>query len=140
MVIFKRRFFFLLLVLVANFVVATVGYMWIEGWSLLEAFYMTTITLTTVGYGEVRPLSADGRLFTSILLLVSLGVVAYSFSVLGELALTMKVGSQLRRRRMERTIRQLEQHIIICGYGRVGQSAVETILESQRLFCNAVLL
>ncbi|MCA9960016.1 MAG: potassium channel protein [Anaerolineales bacterium] len=132
MVSFRRRLFPLLLLALVLFILGTVGYMQIEGWSLVEAFYMTVIALTTVGFGEVRPLSDAGRIFTAVLILFGVSSVAYGFSSVAELLFTASIGGELRRRRMTREIRRMRDHVIVCGYGRVGQSAVESLRESRR--------
>lgn len=129
---FRRRFIPLLILGLLLFGVGTLGYMLIEDWSLVDAFYMTVIALTTVGFGEVEPLSAGGRLFTSLLVLVGVGSVAYGFSTLVEMLFTASLGGELRRRRMARTIGRMTNHVIVCGYGRVGHSAVASLRDSQR--------
>lgn len=114
------------------FIVGTVGYMVIEGWNWIDSLYMVAITMTTVGFGEVEPLSQNGRLFTIGLMLFGISVVAYSFSTFFEYILTADVGETLRRRRVSREIEKLQNHIIVCGYGRVGKSAIATLKESNR--------
>jgi voltage-gated potassium channel len=125
----SRRFLPLLFIPILVVGVGVVGYILIEGWSFTEAFFMTVITLTTVGFGEVRPLSQSGRWFTTILILLGAGTVAYSLSVAGEYLLTADVGRRLRRR-MRKTIEKMEDHVVVIGYGRVGQSAVEALQDS----------
>ncbi|KAA3664823.1 MAG: TrkA family potassium uptake protein [Chloroflexi bacterium] len=88
--------------------------------------------MTTVGFGEVRPLSSNGRLFTIIIIMIGVGVVAYGFSTLLEYVLTADLAETFRRRRMSREIEKLEGHVIVCGYGRVGNSAVEGLKNSNR--------
>jgi voltage-gated potassium channel len=110
--------------------VGVAGYILIEGWSLTEAFFMTIITLTTVGFGEVRPLSQSGRWFTTMLILLGVGTVAYSLSVAGEYLLTADVGRRLRRRQMRNVIEKMQDHVIVIGYGRVGQSTVDALQDS----------
>ncbi len=132
MIQFRRRLFPLLLLALLLFGVGAAGYMLIEGWTFTEAFYMTIISLTTVGFGEVRPLSTTGRLFTSMLLLVGVGGFAYGFSTIVELLFTASLGGQLQRRRMAREINRLKNHVIVCGFGRVGQSAIDSLRESRR--------
>ncbi len=107
--------------------IGTLGYMWLEGWPLLEAFYMTIITLSTVGFGEIRPLSSNGRLFTIALILLGASTVAYGFSTLGEYLLLADLPDRLWRRRTMRQVEKLENHVIICGYGRVGKSAIDAL-------------
>lgn len=129
---FRRSIVPLGLLLILLFVLGTLGYVLIEGWTWPDAFYMTAITLTTVGFGEVRPLSPIGRLFTVFLILSGVSSVAYGFSRLGEYFLTGRVAARLRSRRMTRTIDKLVDHIIVCGYGRVGKSAALTLQDGKR--------
>lgn len=98
----------------------TAGYMLIEGWSLLDALYMTVITITTVGYNEVHPLSTAGRVFTIGLILVGVGTFFYAAT----LFMTLLVGGELferrRTRRLSRMLDDLHDHYIVCGFGRMG--------------------
>lgn len=105
--------------------VGTAGYKLIEGWSWHDALFMTVITLSTVGYGEVRPLSGIGELFTIVLILLGVGGVAYTFSTLADYFIAGELNGILQRQRMARTISKLRNHYIICGYGRVGQQVVQ---------------
>jgi voltage-gated potassium channel len=93
---------------------------------------MTAITLTTVGFGEVQPLSRSGQIFTIVLLLLGVGTLAYALNTAGQYVLEADIGKTLRRRRNRRMIEKLENHIVVCGYGRVGQSATEILLESNK--------
>ncbi len=101
--------------------VGTLGYHLIEGWSLCEAFYMTIITLSTVGFGEIHPLSEFGRLFTIILILGGVGVAIYVFSMVTETVVSGQLQELLGRRRLEHKIAALKGHYLICGYGRIGR-------------------
>lgn len=111
------------------FTMGTIGYMIIENFSFMEAFYMTAITLTTTGFGEVRPLSDAGRMFTVLMLFMGVGVLAYVLSTSVDFLMGSFTG-QLSRRRMLKTIKELNSHIIICGFGRVGRSAAAALLDS----------
>ncbi|MCP5100292.1 MAG: two pore domain potassium channel family protein, partial [Chloroflexi bacterium] len=124
---FRRRILPVMLLSLLLLAVGTVGYMLIEGWSLTDALYMAVITITTVGFGEVRPLTGNGRIFTVVLILTGVSIVAYGFSTILEYILTVDVAATLRRRRMSREIDKLHNHVIVCGYGRVGQSAVASL-------------
>lgn len=97
------------------------GYMLIEGWSLSDSLFMAATTITTVGYGEVHPLSEGGRLFTIALLLVGLAALWYTLSVLVRVVLEGELGLNWEARRMERQISQLREHHIVAGFGRVGR-------------------
>ena len=124
----NRRVLALIVIPFFLFAIGTVGYMLIEGWSGFDAFYMTAITLTTVGFGEVRPLTIGGRMFTVALLVAGVAFIAYGLEYL----LTANLGDTWRERRMMRTIENLENHVILCGYGRVGQSAITSLKNSKR--------
>lgn len=107
----------------------TTGYRLIEGWSWFESLYMTVITLTTVGFGEVRPLSETGRLFTISLILFGIVTLAATVGALADVLVSGELGRSLRRRRRNRMIDQLKDHYIICAYGRVGRTAAQEFRE-----------
>lgn len=128
----RRRFSPLVLIPVLVVGIGITGYVLIENWSVAEALFMTIITLTTVGFGEVRPLSPAGRWFTIVLILLGVSTVLYSSSLAAEYLLTADVGMRMRARRMKNRIKAMNEHVIVIGYGRVGQSAVATLLDSAR--------
>ena len=107
--------------------VGIVGYMVIEGWSLLDAAYMTIITLTTVGYEEVHPLSSTGRIFTILLMVAGVGVMLYVLTTVVNLAVAHEVGILFRRRKLKTRIAKLKGHFIVCGFGRVGRVVASTL-------------
>jgi voltage-gated potassium channel len=111
--------------------VGMTGYRVLEGWSWHDALFMAVITLSTVGYGEVRPLSANGELFTIALILLGVGGMAYTFSTLADYLIAGELNGMLRRQRMARAIHKLRNHYIICGYGRVGQQVVQGLRANQ---------
>jgi voltage-gated potassium channel len=101
----------------------TLGYRFLEGWSLLESLYMTVITLTTVGYSEVHPFtSAETRLFTIFLIFSGIGVFFYTIGSLTQILLDGQMRDLLGRRKVKKHIEALKDHCIVCGYGRIGQS------------------
>ena len=104
-------------------VAGTVGYA-ILGFGFVDALYQTVTTITTVGFREVHPLSTVGELFTIALILVGVGTALYTFGILLEALIEGHLRQQLRRRQMDRQIRQMTGHFIICGGGRVGRAAV----------------
>ncbi len=104
-------------------VAGTVGYM-ILGFGFVEALYQTITTITTVGFREVHPLSAAGELFTVALIIMGVGTALYTFGILLEALIEGHLRQQLGRRRMDRQIRQMTGHFIICGSGRVGLASV----------------
>lgn len=109
----------------------TAGLMLIEGWPAFDALYMSVITVATVGYSEVRPLTAAGRAFTIVLILVGVGTVFYALTTLAEVLIEEQVTPEkVRQRRMRQRVRRMRDHIIVCGYGRVGaQVAAELARE-----------
>jgi voltage-gated potassium channel len=106
--------------------VGTLGYLVIEdGWSLLDAFYMTVITITTVGYREVHPLTPAGQIFTSLLVVTGLGVVLYALARIAQAVFEGELANILGKRRMMNRIDELEGHYVICGFGKVGRPVAE---------------
>lgn len=102
-------------------VLGVVGYMTIMGMTLGEALYMTVITVSTVGYGEVVPLSEAGRWMTVGLIVAGVGSVSYGAVTAAEFVVEGHLGQYIERRRMQRAIEDLNDHVIICGFGRVGR-------------------
>jgi voltage-gated potassium channel len=119
----------LLLVLVVAYGMA--GYMVIEGWNALDAFYMTITTIATVGYGEVHPLSAWGRVFTATLIVGGVGTMLYAFGVFAEVLSEGYITEYGRRRRLERTVAGMRDHFIVCGYGRIGTQIADEFERSK---------
>jgi voltage-gated potassium channel len=120
--ILARRLGLLFLLLVAAIIYGVAGYMLLEGWSLLDALYMTVITLTTVGFREIRILDTTGRLFTISLLTIGVGFVLISISLVAGWIAEGDLGLAARRRRMKRRIDAMSEHFIVCAYGRVGRA------------------
>jgi voltage-gated potassium channel len=107
----------------------TLGYTLIEGWHPLDSLYMTVITITTVGYGEVGPLSQAGRAFTMVLILGSVGMVAFIVVGLARVMVEGEVRRILGRRKLEKKIAGLKNHYIVCGYGRIGSYICKELAE-----------
>jgi voltage-gated potassium channel len=116
-----RRYQIALGVLGGLVAVGTVGYHVFERMTVLEALYMTVITLSTVGFSEVRPLSPVGRLFTIGLIFCGVSTVAWALSIMVEAFVGEQMRYALWRRRMEHVIERLCHHYIICGHGRMGR-------------------
>lgn len=104
------------------------GYMFIEDYGIVDAFYMSIITLSTVGYGEVHTMSQDGRLFTAIYIIVNLIIFAYVVSVISSYFFEGKLRDVLDTFMKDRTIGKLNDHVIVCGYGRNGSQACEELV------------
>jgi voltage-gated potassium channel len=124
----------ILLASTALFVVIAIGstgYVLIEGWPWMDGLFMTFITLSTIGFGEVHPLSPLGRIFTIFLAITGIGIVTF---VAARSAQLLLASERLRERRMMNRIEALTEHYIICGYGRVGQRLAEVLREADREF------
>lgn len=110
------------LALVAFLIAAgTIGYVVIEGWRWLDAVYMTVTTITTVGYREIHPLSTGGMIFTIFLIVGGVGTMLYALSAGAKVILEGELKESFWRRTLEKKIKELSGHYIICGYGRMGK-------------------
>ncbi|GAB4571528.1 MAG: potassium channel protein [Anaerolineae bacterium] len=116
-----RRMQLSLFLLAILLVAGTLGYVLLEGMTLAESLYMTVITISTVGFGEVRPLSQGGRLFTIILILLGVLGVTGAVGNAVEVLLGERVWHSVQKRRMEKWLMTAKDHYVICGYGRIGQ-------------------
>ena len=94
--------------------------MYIEGWDFLDSLYMTIITVSTVGYGEVREIGPGGRVFTVLLIVFGVSIITYTVSLVVETLVAGEIRSVLGRRKVSEKIKSLKDHYIICGYGRIG--------------------
>ncbi|GGY13258.1 potassium channel family protein [Paludibacterium paludis] len=127
---FARKLLFLSSLIGLVVTAGTMGYMIIEGWSLLDSLYMTVITLATIGYGETHNLSNFGRVFTIALIVFGTGVVGYGISSLTLMLFQGDLPNYLKRRKMEKIIARMSDHIIVCGLSRTGQYALEELAQS----------
>ncbi|MGB9382838.1 potassium channel family protein [Candidatus Binatus sp.] len=125
-----RRFALAISLVAAMTVVGAIGYILIEHMSVLDAFYMSVITISTVGFQEVKPLSPAGRLFTIGLIVTGVGSAIYLFTVIGELVVEGRLREFLGKSAMTRKIHSLEQHVIVCGFGRFGRAVVEELIRN----------
>lgn len=123
----RRRLLIQVAVATILLVIGTVGYHVIEGWSLFEGLYMTVITLATIGYGEVRVLSYEGRIFTMVLIMVGVILVGYLISNLTKALIENEIAAALGRRKLYKDISQLDDHFILCGAGRVGARVIDEL-------------
>ena len=119
--------------LIAVLIVGTGGYTLLEGWGLFDSFYMTAITISTIGYQEVHDLSFYGRVFTIVLIFSGVGVFGIGLKELIENQ-SLLDRNELRRRRMKSTIKQLSGHTIICGFGRMGKTICDDLSRSGQQF------
>ena len=129
-----KNFLVAILLLALSLLIGILGFMFIEGYDLLNAFYMAVITISTVGFTEVYELSDNGRLFTAIYIMANLGIFAYVVSVLTTYLFEGKLRSVFKNFMIDREISKLKNHVIVCGYGRNGSQACEELLKEGREF------
>src|SRR4051812_44125608 len=107
--------------LVTLILIGMMGFHFIEGWSWFDGFYMVLTTISTIGYGEVHPLSHAGRLFNAFVIVTGVALVLLFFGGATQALLEFELQSVFGRRRMDREISRLSNHYILCGAGRVGR-------------------
>ncbi len=115
------------LALVVLFALGTLGFHVLEGWPWFDSFYMVLITVSTIGYSEVHPLTQSGRIFNVFVIIIGVGLVFLWIGALAQALLEFELGQFFGRRRMEREIDRLSGHFIICGAGRVGRSTAREL-------------
>jgi len=118
------------------FLVGIIGFKTIGGetWSFFDALYMTVITMTTVGFGEVHPLSTEGRVFCIFLLIGGLGIIASAVSTMTAFLVEGELTGLLRRKKMENKLKSLSNHLILCGIGKVGFWIAEELTQTKHPF------
>lgn len=118
------------IILLFIFCIGTTGYVFLEGWTLRESAYMVVVTLFTVGYKEVHPLSPAGEFFTMAIIVTGVGTAVYAGGKAVELIVEGELAGYQKRKRMDKKIKELENHYVICGFGRVGHQVAETFRSS----------
>ena len=111
----------------------SIGFVYVEEYSWIEAFYMTVITVSTVGFREVRELSPEGMIFTSFLIISSISAFAYSISALTSYFVDGEYRDTFKVARLKKEIEKLENHVIVCGHGRVGEMAVSELIDQDTM-------
>jgi len=129
-----NRFLLPIYILTGLMLVGTMGYMIIESYPLIDAFYMTVITIATVGYGEVHPLSTEGRVFTAFLIITSFGTFAYAVSAITRFVTDGEFNRFFKNKKLNAAIEKLSEHVIICGYGRNGRQAAHILKKHDKRF------
>jgi voltage-gated potassium channel len=123
------RLLYALILLFLILAIGIFGYHFIEQLSFLDAFYMTLITISTVGFREVKELSQAGRIFTMFLIVTGIGILFYTVSAAVEFMLEGYLGGVLEERRKRKSLAKLKKHYIICGFGRVGRQVALELLQ-----------
>ena len=121
------------MLLLIVFITGVGGFHFFSGYSWVDAFYMTVITITTVGYGEVMPLNPMEKIFVSLLIISSIFIVGYAISVITEYILSKNIGI-LRQKKVQKKLESMHDHIIVCGFGRNGKQAVQKLLAYKKSF------
>ncbi len=114
----------LLILIIAG---GTIGYMMIEDWEFVDAFYMTIMTVSTVGFEEVRDLSVYGKFFTAFLIVSSFGVFAFAITSITNYVVGGKYKEHLKKYKLMQQLKRMKEHVIVCGYGRVGKQVAEDL-------------
>ncbi len=130
----QRQFALSLASIVAVVFTGTAGYVIIEGWSFFDALYMTVTTITTVGFGETHPLSNSGRGFTLILIVFGVGTILYTLNNAARIVIEGEIQEIFGRRKVEKKIKELKGHYIVCGYGRMGMVICKELKEKGARF------
>ena len=123
-----------LYLLMAITVVGVFGYHFICNYPYVDAFYMTISTVATVGFGEVHPLNSAGRIFTAFLIIISFGTFAYAISSITRFVLDGEFNQLFKTRKLNAAIQKLNNHVIICGYGRNGRQAAQVLKKHKQRF------
>jgi voltage-gated potassium channel len=122
-----RRFVLIVVAIVATLSIGTVGFTVVDGYPPFDAFYMTLTTMTTVGYGEIHPLSHAGRVFNSFLIVFGVTTIFIAIGAMTQTIIELEFGDAIGKRRNKRMIDKLQDHYIICGFGRVGRGAAQEL-------------
>jgi voltage-gated potassium channel len=131
---FKTRMYTAVFLMVFILLVGVTGYRVISGYSWVDAVYMTVITMTTVGFGEVVPLDEQSKIFTIFLILASVLIMGYALSIITEYILSKNNIDELKYKRMQKKIDSFKNHVVVCGYGRNGKQATVKLLAHNRPF------
>lgn len=125
--LFRSKIYLALTLVALVLMFGLLGYRFVAGFNWSEALYMTIITVTTVGFQEVRPLDTEARFFTVILIISSVFIFAFAISVVTEYILSKNSLQQLKKKKVKQRIDALKQHVILCGYGRNGSQAAQRL-------------
>ena len=127
-----KRLLLALISLAAVVITGVFGYMLIEGWNFLNSLYMTIITIASVGFMEVYPLSSYGRIFTIFLIIFGMGILLFGISTFTAFLVEGELSELLRRRKMDKSISGLKGHYIVCGIGRIGRHVIDELHKTGR--------
>lgn len=132
--LFRSKIYLAIFLMGSVLLFGILGYRFISGFSWTEALYMTIITVTTVGFQEVRPLGTQAQLFTVVLIISSVFIFAFAISVVTEYVLSKNSLQLLKKKKVKQQVDKLENHVIVCGYGRNGTQAAQRLQAYNRPF------
>ncbi len=132
--LFRSKIAIALTLMFIVFLVGVFGYRLIADFSWVESVYMTIITVTTVGFAEVRPLDSNAQIFTVFLIISSVFIFGFAISVISEYILSKNSLQLLKKKRVRNKVKNLSNHVIVCGYGRNGQQATERLRAYKKPF------
>ena len=132
--LFRSKIYTAIIMLLLLLFIGVVGFRIMSGFTWLDAIYMTVITITTVGFGEVKPLNPESKIFTVFLILTSIVIVGYAIKVITEYILSKNDVEELKQKKMQKRIEAFRNHIIICGYGRNGKQAASKLMAHNKEF------
>jgi len=127
----RRPFIYLGVLILFDLLVGTVGFTVIEGYQPFDAFYMTLITITTVGYSEIHELSRAGRIFNSFLVVFGVSTMFFAIGAMTQTVIELELPEVFGKRRIKRMIEKLEKHYVVCGFGRVGRAAARELQRAE---------
>lgn len=134
MKLFRSKIYLALTLMLTVLFFGVLGYRFISDYSWIDAFYMTIITVTTVGFSEVRPMGPEGKIFTVILIVTSVFIVGFAISVITEYLLSRNNPQILKLKKVKNTIDKLSDHVVVCGFGRNGMQAAERLKAYKKPF------
>ncbi|MBD3864236.1 MAG: voltage-gated potassium channel [Olleya marilimosa] len=132
--LYRSKIYTAISLLIILLVIGVIGFRFMSHYTWVDAFYMTVITITTVGFGEVQPLDDKSKIFTIFLILNSVVIVGYALTIITEFILSKNNIEELKQKKMQKKIDALNNHIIICGFGRNGKQAATKLLAHKQPF------
>ncbi|AUC80817.1 TrkA family potassium uptake protein [Lacinutrix sp. Bg11-31] len=131
---FRTKIYLAIALLIFVLLTGVLGFKMISGYSWVDAIYMTVITITTVGFGEVQPLDDSSKIFTVFLILSSVVIVGYALSIITEYIISRNNFDELKKKKMQKKIDSFKNHTIICGFGRNGKQAAKKLMSYKKPF------
>ncbi|MEH6620174.1 potassium channel protein [Maribacter arcticus] len=132
--LFRSKIYIALALMLMALTFGVLGYRFIADYSWVDAFYMTIITVTTVGFSEVRPMGPEGKIFTIVLIVTSVFIFGFAISVITEYLISRNSLQLLKKKKMKNSIENLNQHVVVCGFGRNGMQAAEKLKAYKKPF------